>query len=321
MDNDIVSMSSGQGSSIVKRYGIADALSELMESAVMADTNAAQKAYDMIRMHAYGLTPASVGMKEGGAGSSAYGSSSQAQRAINSINQHRVSMNMEAEPNNIDDQTALENYEKENEGKLAMAQFTMRDASGAMQEVSIPKITMMPLPLLHVTEATFDLDLSVNLVDTTDKISSEELELVSYVMQYYGNNYRMTTVDQIINQIRSLMQRAPYSYGIYYPRSSGQPLYSSQNQYKYMSSQNRSSYISLEEQLNLMYKYKASANSQIGPGSAFKVSQHGSDANESTTNLKVNIKMKQAELPDGIKLLLQAAANSLQVAAREVKGE
>lgn len=321
MDNDIVSMSSGQGSSIVKRYGIADALSELMESAVMADTNAAQKAYDMIRMHAYGLTPASVGMKEGGAGSSAYGSSSQAQRAINSINQHRVSMNMEAEPNNIDDQTALENYEKENEGKLAMAQFTMRDASGAMQEVSIPKITMMPLPLLHVTEATFDLDLSVNLVDTTDKISSEDLELVSYVMQYYGNNYRMTTVDQIINQIRSLMQRAPYSYGIYYPRSSGQPLYSSQNQYKYMSSQNRSSYISLEEQLNLMYKYKASANSQIGPGSAFKVSQQGSDANESTTNLKVNIKMKQAELPDGIKLLLQAAANSLQVAAREVKGE
>ena len=321
MDNDIVSMSSGQGSSIVKRYGIADALSELMESAVMADTNAAQKAYDMIRMHAYGLTPASVGMKEGGAGSSAYGSGSQAQRAINSINQHRVSMNMEAEPNNIDDQTALENYEKENVGKLAMAQFTMRDASGAMQEVSIPKITMMPLPLLHVTEATFDLDLSVNLVDTSDKISSEELELVSYVMQYYGNNYRMTTVDQIINQIRSLMQRAPYSYGIYYPRSSGQPLYSSQNQYKYMSSQNRSSYISLEEQLNLMYKYKASANSQIGPGSAFKVSQQGSDANESTTNLKVNIKMKQAELPDGIKLLLQAAANSLQVAAREVKGE
>ena len=146
MDNDIVSMSSGQGSSIVKRYGIADALSELMESAVMADTNAAQKAYDMIRMHAYGLTPASVGMKEGGAGSSAYGSGSQAQRAINSINQHRVSMNMEAEPNNIDDQTALENYEKENVGKLAMAQFTMRDASGAMQEVSIPKITMMPLP-------------------------------------------------------------------------------------------------------------------------------------------------------------------------------
>lgn len=321
MDNDIVSMSSGQGSSIVKRYGIADALSELMESAVMADTNAAQKAYDMIRMHAYGLTPVSVGMKEGGAGSSAYGSGSQAQRVINSINQHRVSMNMEAEPNNIDDQTALENYEKENEGKLAMAQFTMRDASGAMQEVSIPKITMMPLPLLHVTEATFDLDLSVNLVDTSDKISSEELELVSYVMQYYGNNYRMTTVDQIINQIRSLMQRAPYSYGIYYPRSSGQPLYSSQNQYKYMSSQNRSSYISLEEQLNLMYKYKASANSQIGPGSAFKVSQQGSDANESTTNLKVNIKMKQAELPDGIKLLLQAAANSLQVAAREVKGE
>ncbi|MBR6844340.1 MAG: DUF2589 domain-containing protein [Bacteroidales bacterium] len=320
MDNDIVSMSSGQGSSIVKRYGIADALSELMESAVMADTNAAQKAYDMIRMHAYGLTPDST-LHSPLPSPQGEGSGVRLPRAINSINQHRVSMNMEAEPNNIDDQTALENYEKENEGKLAMAQFTMRDASGAMQEVSIPKITMMPLPLLHVTEATFDLDLSVNLVDTSDKISSEELELVSYVMQYYGNNYRMTTVDQIINQIRSLMQRAPYSYGIYYPRSSGQPLYSSQNQYKYMSSQNRSSYISLEEQLNLMYKYKASANSQIGPGSAFKVSQQGSDANESTTNLKVNIKMKQAELPDGIKLLLQAAANSLQVAAREVKGE
>ena len=37
------------------------------------------------------------------------------------------------------------------------------------------------------------------------------------------------------------------------------------------------------------------------------------EASDSTTNLKVNIKMKQSDLPEGIKLLLQAAANSLQV--------
>ena len=302
MSNETPSMASGQSGSIVKRYGIADALSELMESAVMADTNASQKAYDMIRMHAYGLTPTASLSKGEGTHSSGGGGSLQTQRAIDSINRNSVSMNMEAEPARIDDQTALENYEKENEGRLAMAQFTMRDSTGTMQEVSIPKITMMPLPLLHVTEATFDLDLSVNLVDTSNKISPEELERVNIVMQYYGRNYGLYTVDQIINKIREFMQRSPYSGRI--PVGTSSQRVSSQSY----------SVITLEEQLNLMYKYKSSADSQIGPGSAFKVAQQGADTDKSTTNLKVNIKMKQAELPDGIKLLLQSAANSLHSA-------
>jgi len=42
------------------------------------------------------------------------------------------------------------------------------------------------------------------------------------------------------------------------------------------------------------------------------------ESNQSTINMKVRIDMQQAELPDGIKLLLQAAANSLQVAANDL---
>lgn len=315
MGNDTVSMTTG-GSSIVKRYGIADALSELMESAVMADTNASQKAYDMIRMHAYGLTPAAYSTKaNNNTPSSSNGIAYQTERAIDSINRHTVSMDMEVNSAEIDDQTAIENYEKENEGRLAMAQFTMRDSQGTMQEVSIPKITMMPLPLLHVTEATFDLDLSVNLVDTTDNISAEELEMVNAVMQYY-RMYGISTVDQIINKIQEQMQRGLFGNRVPIMLGTSSQWRSSQwygNQSK--------NYLTLDEQLNLMYKYKSSTNSQIGPGSAFKVSENGSESDKSTTNLKVNIKMKQAELPDGIKLLLQAAANSLQVAAKELSEE
>ena len=46
-----------------------------------------------------------------------------------------------------------------------------------------------------------------------------------------------------------------------------------------------------------------------------------SETNTSTINMKVRVEMKQAELPSGIKLLLQSAANGLAIAARDLAGE
>lgn len=279
-----------------KRYGISDALSELLEAAVTADTKASQKSYEMIKKYAYGLSSTQEETPSSGKAISD-GRSNYLNQTMDTIDK-KSSMVMSS--NNMDDSKMMgeeDFYEDETTHELAMTKFTMKDASGNMQEVSIPQITMMPLPLLHVTEATFDLDLSINLVDKTSYVGAltdEEQQMVAKIMNYYRATGR-NTVDGLIDYLQYQL-RQPY-----YMRPSGVSSYGISGLG-----------IGLEKQLSLLYKFKAATESTIGSSSSFMVKDKD-EASDSTTNLKVNIKMKQSDLPEGIKLLLQAAANSLQV--------
>ena len=279
-----------------QRYGISDALSELLEAAVTADTKASQKSYEMIKKYAYGLTATQEESPSSGKAITD-GRSDYLKNTINTIDR-KSSMVMS---NSKSDETKMMSeedfYQDENTNELAMTKFTMKDASGNMQEVSIPQITMMPLPLLHVTEATFDIDLSINLVDKSSYVGTlteAEQQKVAEIMNYYRATGR-NTVDGLIDYLQYQM-RQPY-----YMRPSGVSSYGISGLG-----------ISLEKQLSLLYKFKAATESTIGSGSSFMVKDKD-ETSDSTTNLKVNIKMRQSDLPEGIKLLLQAAANSLQV--------
>jgi hypothetical protein len=279
-----------------KRYGISDALSELLEAAVTADTKASQKSYEMIKKYAYGLSSTQEETPSSGKAITD-GRRNYLNQTMDTIDK-KSSMVMSS--NNMDDSKMMgeeDFYEDETTHELAMTKFTMKDASGNMQEVSIPQITMMPLPLLHVTEATFDLDLSINLVDKTSYVGAltdEEQQMVAKIMNYYRATGR-NTVDGLIDYLQYQL-RQPY-----YMRPSGVSSYGISGLG-----------IGLEKQLSLLYKFKAATESTIGSSSSFMVKDKD-EASDSTTNLKVNIKMKQSDLPEGIKLLLQAAANSLQV--------
>ena len=279
-----------------KRYGISDALSELLEAAVTADTKASQKSYEMIKKYAYGLSSTQEETPSSGKAITD-GRRNYLNQTMDTIDK-KSSMVMSS--NNMDDSKMMgeeDFYEDETTHELAMTKFTMKDASGNMQEVSIPQITMMPLPLLHVTEATFDLDLSINLVDKTSYVGAltdEEQQMVAKIMNYYRATGR-NTVDGLIDYLKYQL-RQPY-----YMRPSGVSSYGISGLG-----------IGLEKQLSLLYKFKAATESTIGSSSSFMVKDKN-EASDSTTNLKVNIKMKQSDLPEGIKLLLQAAANSLQV--------
>lgn len=279
-----------------KRYGISDALSELLEAAVTADTKASQKSYEMIKKYAYGLSSTQEETPSSGKAITD-GRRNYLNQTMDTIDK-KSSMIMSS--NNMDDSKMMgeeDFYEDETTHQLAMTKFTMKDASGNMQEVSIPQITMMPLPLLHVTEATFDLDLSINLVDKTSYVGAltdEEQQMVAKIMNYYRATGR-NTVDGLIDYLQYQL-RQPY-----YMRPSGVSSYGISGLG-----------IGLEKQLSLLYKFKAATESTIGSSSSFMVKDKD-EASDSTTNLKVNIKMKQSDLPEGIKLLLQAAANSLQV--------
>ena len=260
-----------QNSMKSRSYGISDALSELMEAAVLADTNASKKSYEMIKQYAYGFSTSEEELSSGAAYLN-IGGKSQLNKAIDSIGNNTGGMKGGSSTKTTD--IADDYEEEEDERSLAMAKFTMRSPDGNTQEVSIPQITMIPLPLLHVTEATFNLALSVNLVEKNETLDPEEQRCVDYIKDYYGS--RTIAVS---------------------------------------SSGSSPRYLTTQEQLKLLYKAQTVADGVIGSNSSFMVSQQDEGEAKATTNLTVDVKMAQAEIPDGIKLLLQSAANSLQVAA------
>ena len=285
-----------QNSMKSKSYGISDALSELMEAAVMADTNASKKSYEMIKQYAYGFSTSEEEQSSGAAYTN-IGSRAQLNKAIDSIGNNTAGMkggtSTESKPNIDGDYD-----EEEDERSLAMAKFTMRSPDGSTQEVTIPQITMIPLPLLHVTEATFDLDLSVNLVEKSETLDPQEQAYVDYIKDYYYRTTGRRTIPDIIDYLQTQVRMG---FG--------------NRQISVYSSGSSPRYLTTQDQLRLLYKAQTVADAVIGSNSSFTVSQQDEGEATATTNLKVVVKMSQAELPDGIKLLLQSAANCLQVSA------
>lgn len=205
---------------VKEAYGIAAAISEALEAAVFADSSACYKAYEMIEKFAYDEPDDA----DNGSG------------AMNPSN-------------------SAGNTEKDGEKSLAMAKFSMKDSNGRGREISIPLVTMMPLPLLHVTEADFDITMNVSIEDT------------DVVETTVGSGSAVPTFRRkigaaIVPTARALTGR----------------------------------------QMVVKGQKKSSSNSKT-----------------TTVDVHVKVKMEQAELPEGIKLMLQAAANSIQSEATKLK--
>lgn len=68
-------------------------------------------------------------------------------------------------------------FEKGPDGKerLRMVDFEMTDNEGVLRQVSIPKLSLLPLPVLHVSEATFDIEAELSIQETRQKVSANGL--------------------------------------------------------------------------------------------------------------------------------------------------
>ena len=72
-------------------------------------------------------------------------------------------------------------YKKDADGKvdsnsLDFFKMDITDAEGGVQTVSIPKISMMPMPLLHITEASFDIEADLELNESSDNRKEESVK-------------------------------------------------------------------------------------------------------------------------------------------------
>ncbi len=237
-------------SSDEKQYGIAAALSEALEAAVFADSTACYKAYDMIEKYAYEQDIA--------------------------VEKDEASWDEESKS------IVLKKTETTvGTTDLAMAKFTLYGSDGKAHEVSIPKITMMPLPLLHVTEAHFDFDLVTNIEGSASSEMNRKEEV------------------ETVTESSSLVSYSRHGRAIRAFRPS-----------------------SAERAREMRNKAASSMRSSTSDvtNQQMVLSNHDTSSESSASTIKMNVKieMKQAELPEGIRLLLQSAANSLQIAAKEI---
>lgn len=62
-------------------------------------------------------------------------------------------------------------FETDSKGvqRLQMVEFEMTDNEGVRRTVSIPKLSLLPLPVLHVSEATFDIDAQLSVRQSKQK--------------------------------------------------------------------------------------------------------------------------------------------------------
>ena len=72
-------------------------------------------------------------------------------------------------------------YKKDANGKvdsnsLDFFKMDITDAEGGVQTVSIPKISMMPMPLLHITEASFDIEADLELNESSENKKDESVK-------------------------------------------------------------------------------------------------------------------------------------------------
>ena len=65
-------------------------------------------------------------------------------------------------------------FEKTDKGEqLQMVHFEMVDSDGTRQLVSIPKLSLLPLPVLHVQEATFDFEAQMSIRESTEEVKEK----------------------------------------------------------------------------------------------------------------------------------------------------
>lgn len=236
-------------------YGIAAILSETLEAAVFADCSAAMKACQMIEQYAYG---GDVYYSDGD--------------WLDIANQNTPSMSTGRN---------VKSHE------LEMVNVDIPDGNGGTKTISLPKITMMPLPMLHITEANFDMDFSLELVQSADNDSVNMKESQSLNELPYG-----------MISSASLLGRSSGYYPSSFPNAStnrSRPL----NRY------------AVKDQRNLRTVYDSSVSDFVK--TKMKVTDSSSSDSTSRIHMKIGVKMKQADLPEGLKAILQTAFNSMSI--------
>lgn len=149
--------------------------------------------------------------------------------------------------------------------ELEMVNVRIQNQNGQTQIISLPKMILMPVPMLHISEATFEIGgtMCLNTTETTEEVAKESSTGVKPQSLTQRNIARTTSGGRV-----------------------SKPVGKSQ----YMDS----------------IAVRLPANNTNSSESTVETGQ-------STTNLKISVKMTQSDMPSGLVNLLQVMTNNIQV--------
>lgn len=162
--------------------------------------------------------------------------------------------------------------------RLKMVDFEMTDSNGREQIVSIPKLSLLPLPLLRVAEATFDIEAQID-ISTATKQDVKEFE-ENYPIY---NQKKKTSIDDLSKGEQEILLKKIKSLAGVRVRLSNQ-------------------------------RTPKRGNPLLRSG---KTTTSETTSMQKMTNVKVHIKLEPVLLPDGMRGLLQATENSIKVVDKQ----
>lgn len=162
--------------------------------------------------------------------------------------------------------------------RLKMVDFEMTDSNGREQIVSIPKLSLLPLPLLRVAEATFDIEAQIDISTATKQDVKEFEENYSIY-----NQKKKTSIDDLSKEEQEILLKKIKSLAGIRVRLGNQ-------------------------------RTQKKRNPLLRSG---KTTTKESTSMQKMTNVKVHIKLEPVLLPDGMRGLLQATENTIKVVDKQ----
>lgn len=162
--------------------------------------------------------------------------------------------------------------------RLKMVDFEMTDSNGREQIVSIPKLSLLPLPLLRVAEATFDIEAQID-ISTATKQDVKEFE-ENYPIYYQK---KKTSIDDLSKEGQEILLKKIKSLAGIRVRLGNQ-------------------------------RTQKKRNPLLRSG---KTTTKETTSMQKMTNVKVHIKLEPVLLPDGMRGLLQATENTIKVVDKQ----
>lgn len=196
---------------------------------------------------------------------------------LNSLVQSTILADQQAADDYLEllDEYAFTKDDETGNVKLEMVDIEMTNSEGKRQIVSIPKLSLIPLPVLRVAEATFDFDSEVEINTKVENTKEQMVNRLPILRE-------MIKSTELTDALRKTKRRL---------NTQGQ--------------ENGSADMA-KRQINTLAQLRVRLGQTTSKTDSTKKAHN-------TTNLKIHIKLEPVKLPDGMRGMLQASDSSIRV--------
>lgn len=176
-----------------------------------------------------------------------------------------------------------------NHPQLKTISFEMTDDEGQRQRVTVPLLSLLPLPVLHISEATFDLETQISIVEENTTAEDGNNQVTDEIKPVPESNYLPDN---------KLVQEEPIGNKVEYAQFAG-VLSERLKKRKDVAT------------LRVKARLPKAEVENLKPSTDGTVQQEGESPKPQLFNAKIHVKLVQTPLPSGMMGMLQESDRSI----------